>query len=396
MTTKMAGKLEMRGTCAGGHKDRYHLIVLQVVESDVTPELGLKTCLALNLVKRVYSVNVNQRTDGTEKSGETIEEESKYKHLFSGIGCMPGEYEIKVDPTVTPVVSPPRKIPHTLQNQVNEELDRMEQCGVIIKVEEPTQWVNPIVIVKKPNGTVRLCLDPRELNKAVLREHYPLKTVEEVAANVGTAKVFSTLDAASGFYQINLAEQSTWLTTFNTPYGRYKFERLPFGIHLYFGTTKDKKLSVDASSYGLGARFLQEQQHIVYSSRYLNRSEKNYAQIEKEMLGIVETDHKPLESLFKKPLSSVPPRLQRMMLKVQQYDIVVSYRPGIELYIADILSRAVTATQDMENDVDEFEVHAIDSVPISLQNASQFKRETDNDGVLAKLKQTVMDGLMAS
>ena len=106
----------------------------------------------------------------------------------------------------------------------------MESQKIISKVKTPTLWVSPIVVVKKPNGKVRIFLNPRELNKAILREHYPLKIVEEVAANLKHAKYFTTLDAASGFYQIQLTEESSWLTTFNTPFGRYKFERLPFGI----------------------------------------------------------------------------------------------------------------------------------------------------------------------
>jgi hypothetical protein len=101
-----------------------------------------------------------------------------------------------------PVVAPPRKIPHTLKDKVLEELQRMESLNIISKVETPTQWVSPIVVVKKPSGKLRICLDPQELNKAILREHYPLKTVEEVAANLKHAKHFTTLDAASGFYQI--------------------------------------------------------------------------------------------------------------------------------------------------------------------------------------------------
>ena len=68
------------------------------------------------------------------------------------------------------------------------------------------------------------------LNKVVKREHYPLRTVEEVAASLSQAKVFFTLDATSGFYQIWVAEESTWLTTFNIPFGRFKFERLPFSL----------------------------------------------------------------------------------------------------------------------------------------------------------------------
>ena len=102
--------------------------------------------------------------------------------------------------------------------------------GIITTVEQPTKWVNSVVLVRKPNGDVRICLDPVDLNKALKREHYPLKTVEEVASRMSEAKVFSTLDATSGFYQIKLAEESTLLTTLNTPFGRFKFERLRFGL----------------------------------------------------------------------------------------------------------------------------------------------------------------------
>ena len=121
---------------------------------------------------------------------------------------------------VTPVVHPPRQIPYMLRDKVKAELDRMERMGIITKVEQPTKWVSPIVVVKKPNGDVRICLDPVDLNKAVKREHYPLRTMEDVGATLSDVRVFPTLDATSGFYQIRLAEESTWLTTFNTPFGR--------------------------------------------------------------------------------------------------------------------------------------------------------------------------------
>ena len=73
---------------------------------------------------------------------------------------------------------------------------------------------------RKPKGKVRICLDQRDLNRGILRLHYPFKTVEKVAATLQDTKNFSTLDAASGFYQIKLTERSTGVTTFNTPYGR--------------------------------------------------------------------------------------------------------------------------------------------------------------------------------
>jgi hypothetical protein len=77
---------------------------------------------------------------------------------------------------------------------------------------------------------IRLCIDPKNLNEAVKREHYPTKTIESVLTRLPEAKVFSTLDAASGFWQIPLDEESSLLTCFNTPFGRYKFNCLPFGI----------------------------------------------------------------------------------------------------------------------------------------------------------------------
>ncbi|GBO99797.1 Retrovirus-related Pol polyprotein from transposon 412 [Eumeta japonica] len=102
--------------------------------------------------------------------------------------------------------------------------------GVITKVEEPTEWVNSIVLVTKPNGQIRLCLDPRHLNKAILRPHLPFPNIDDCKAKLSGSKYFSTLDASSGFWMIPLDDDSSKLCTFNTPFGRYKFLRLPFGI----------------------------------------------------------------------------------------------------------------------------------------------------------------------
>lgn len=77
---------------------------------------------------------------------------------------------------------------------------------------------------------VRICIDPKDLNTAIKREHYPIKTVEEVMTRMPGDKVFSKLDAQQGFYQVELDEESSTLCTFNTPYGRYRYKRMPFGI----------------------------------------------------------------------------------------------------------------------------------------------------------------------
>ena len=96
-------------------------------------------------------------------------------------------------------------------------------------MSEPTDWVSSMVTVYK-NGKVRICIDPEDLNRALRREHYPIPTVEEVVALFPKAKVFSILDAKSGFLQIKLDYESSLLTTFNTPQGRYRWMRLPFGV----------------------------------------------------------------------------------------------------------------------------------------------------------------------
>ena len=106
----------------------------------------------------------------------------------------------------------------------------MEAMNVITKVDEPTEWVSSLVIVEKKNGNLRICLDPRDLNKAIMREHYKLPSREEIASQFTGAKIFSKLDASSGFWQVQLDDASSRLCTFITPFGRYRFLRLPFSI----------------------------------------------------------------------------------------------------------------------------------------------------------------------
>ena len=88
-----------------------------------------------------------------------------------------------------------------------------------------------MVVVNKPNGKLRVCIDPRNLNKCIQREHYKLSTRDEITAKCAYAKWFSKLDASIGFWQVKLAEESSKLCTFNTPFGRYRYKRLPFGIN---------------------------------------------------------------------------------------------------------------------------------------------------------------------
>jgi len=87
-----------------------------------------------------------------------------------------------------------------------------------------------MVTIVKPNGTLHICIDPCDLNNAINRDHYPTQTIEDVVTRMLNATIFSVLYASSDFWQIKLDEQSAKLCTFNTPFGRYMFKRLPFGL----------------------------------------------------------------------------------------------------------------------------------------------------------------------
>lgn len=117
-----------------------------------------------------------------------------------------------------------------MKDQVKDELDRMEAMGVIRKMEEPTEWCAGMVVVPKPIKKPRICVDLTRLNDSVCRERHILPAVDETLAQLEGAKVFSKLDVTSGFWQVPLHEESQPLTTFINPFGRYCFQRLPFGI----------------------------------------------------------------------------------------------------------------------------------------------------------------------
>ena len=106
----------------------------------------------------------------------------------------------------------------------------MESMGVISKVDTPTPWCAGMVVVPKKSGDVRICVDLKPLNESVLREVHPIPSVDETLGKLAGATVFSKLDANSGFWQIPLSEDSRLLTTFITPFGRFCFNKLPFGI----------------------------------------------------------------------------------------------------------------------------------------------------------------------
>ena len=200
-------------------KDKSQSVKFYVVTVDSQSILGLKDCERLGLVKRVNTVETGQLTKCAIKE--------RFKHVFTGLGNL-GKYHITLKENYTPVVNPPT--PHSLKERLRQAIDAKVKSGVLGKVDQPTDWVHNLVVVEKKNGSLRLCLDPRHLNDVIKREHYRIPAIREIASEFTGKSVFSTLDLKDGCWQVELDESSSYLRTFATPFGRYRFTRMPFGL----------------------------------------------------------------------------------------------------------------------------------------------------------------------
>lgn len=526
------------------------------------PILGLKDSEKLNLISKSNEVfeihnNFNQLIKDNE-------------HLFSGIGKINNiKCNFKLKPDYEPVTIPARRIPFSLRSEVKAELERLCKQNIICEVKEPTEFVSPLLVLAKPNKKLRLVLDPHHLNEALYRELYQLPTFEEITSTMVGSKIFSTLDANKGFWQIELSEEASKLTTFSTPFGRFRFCRLPFGLrnapeifhrvfseifagipgvkiyiddiiiyaksieehneilsnvlnkaneagvrfnkakckflvneikyvgHIlsesgirpdsdkviaiksiqepkntkellrflgtvnylgkfipnladltfnlrklikkdtvwlwtdvhqkefenlknmlssdtvlaFFDEKADNVLSVDSSKHGLGAVLLQKGKPIAYASKALSEAQQQYSQLEKEALAIsfgcnrfhqylfgkhflVESDHKPLENIFKKPLDKCPFRLKHLKAALNQYSFTVKYKPGAKLFVADNLSRDSLDTSNfkfVENFID-MQVDLLEFVDVSEHTQNLIKKETLVDEELIALKRQIING----
>ena len=558
----------------------------EVLETEKLTLLSLETCLKLRLLSyERESVSVVEAEKPLTRE-QLLED---YHDVFSGLGTLPGEYDMELDERVPPVQNSPRRIALAMKSAVESKLKELEEKGVIARVDKPTEWISNLTAVwKADKGQVRVCLDPRDLNKAIKRNHYNMPILEDVLPQLTEAKIFSLLDAKDGFLQVRLSERSSYYTTFWGPKARYRWLRMPFGIssapeefqrrlqaalhglegvsvvaddilvfgcgdsdevarqdhdvklvklldrarekqlkfnsnklrlHMtelqyighrlttqgvkpdpakvsairemaeptspqevrrflgmanylsrflpslsqiseplrkliekeaefhwgdseeaafkqikslmcsekvlaYYDGSKPIVIQCDASTQGLGATLLQDGRPVASASRSLTKSEKNYVAMELECLAMVfacqrfdqyiygrkvtiETDHRVLESITKKPLLTAPKRLQRMLLALQRYDLEVQYRPGAMQYIADPLSRAPVDRPKAEElskeevfqmsqaDTTEEEIEYCTSrqqVHVSDKRMDSVKREAGRDEEQQRVRQVVCQG----
>ena len=169
---------------------------------------------------------------GSVTINSTRDLQALFPNSFDSIRDMKGEYDIKTDPTVPAVQHGRRKDPIKYKEEIEKELAEMVQQSIITKQTEPTPWVSSLTYPKKANSKLRICLDPIDLNKAIICENHKAPTLEEIAHVLTGATKFSKVDSNKAFFGMHLMEEASLITTFNTHLRRYRFLHVPFGLKM--------------------------------------------------------------------------------------------------------------------------------------------------------------------
>ena len=157
-----------------------------------------------------------------------------FPDLFEGIGTLKDAVvKLHFDDSITPVIQPTRKIPQVMVEPLKCEIEWMNNLDVIRKLDinEATDWCHSLILVRKPNGKLRVCLDPRTINKALRFNVHIARTFQDITTSIRRVCKISKIDANSGFWTLPMDEASQLLTTFNTPWGHYCFMKMPFGLN---------------------------------------------------------------------------------------------------------------------------------------------------------------------
>ena len=214
-------------TCNPATNRKYNVDFV-IVKENFTPLLSKNAAEKMNLVTIHY--DAFEQVKSVHTNTDFIRE---YPNVFSTthLGILPGpEVHLTVSPDAKPVVRPARTVPESLKDAVKAKLESLKEKGVIEEVDGPTDWVNQMSVAQKKTGDVRICIDPRPLNTALKREHYTLPVLDDILPSLTKATAFSICDLRDGYLHCPLDEDSCQLTTFATPWGRFKWKRLPFGL----------------------------------------------------------------------------------------------------------------------------------------------------------------------
>ena len=199
-----------------------------VINGEGDPLLGKDTATSLGVLKigiGIAAVSADPKTIGGIL-------QQKYPNVFSGVGKLKDRaVQLHIDPNVTPVAQPMRRTPFSMRSKLEEKIKELIELDIIEPAQGPTPWVNPIVVVPKSGGDIRLCIDTRRANEAIRRARHPIPTVDEITQSISGSKVFSKLDLKWGYHQLELSPESREITTFATHCGLFRYKKLLFGVN---------------------------------------------------------------------------------------------------------------------------------------------------------------------
>ncbi|UYV61748.1 K02A2.6-like [Cordylochernes scorpioides] len=186
------------------------------------------TCEKLEILKRINQINSHEMIlhDETKKILE------KFHEVFQGVGVINSECKMYTKPEYPPVRALPRRIPASPGNEVQSELEKMVKQGMITKIYHETEWSHPMVVVKKKSGQIRICLDPRKLNQALVRRHFQTPAPSELLYQIPKADYYTVLDVKSAYWHVPVANECRDLLVMATPFGKFRYNRLPFGLNI--------------------------------------------------------------------------------------------------------------------------------------------------------------------
>ena len=173
---------------------------------------------------------VDVKPYGSETGDAMQDMLGRHENWLRGIGAMPENYHITMAADAQSTIHPAKRIREDLCPKIKSELQPIIDNDIICRVDKPTDWVRSIACVTKADGDLRICLYPVELNQRIKRKHYYMLTLDNMTPQLTDAKWFSVLDAKCRYWNIVLDEESRLLTTFDTPFGRFCFKQLSFGL----------------------------------------------------------------------------------------------------------------------------------------------------------------------
>lgn len=201
---------------------------------------------------------------------------SRYKDTFQGIGCMEPSVHFKLKEDAHPVQMPIHRVPVTKRLKEKQAIDKYVSAGILKKVEEPTPWCSNELIRETPTK-FRVCIDPSQtINKVIERPIYQMTTLTENLHKLSQAKCFSLADVREGFLHLPLDEESSFLTTMHTSYGRYRWMRLPFGIS---SAPEEFQMRLNTALEGLDGTFCIADDILIYGEgNTYEEAEENHDQ----------------------------------------------------------------------------------------------------------------------